>query len=90
MIPTVFTPNGDGKNDEYFVTIPEPVSYKMYIFDMRKNKIFHSENKDENWKGNCGVEPCANGIYEVILKLKYSGEEEMVITKRINLIRKTN
>ncbi len=90
IIPTVFTPNGDGKNDEYFVTIAEPISYKMYIFDLRKNKIFHSENKDENWKGNCGVEPCANGIYEVILKLKYSGEEEMVITKRINLIRKTN
>jgi hypothetical protein len=90
IIPTVFTPNGDGKNDEYFVTIAEPISYKMYIFDLRKNKIFYSENKDENWRGNCGLEPCANGIYEVILKLKYSGDEEMVITKRINLIRKAN
>ncbi len=90
IIPTVFTPNGDGKNDEYFVTIAEPISYKMYIFDLRKNKIFYSENKDENWRGNCGLEPCSNGIYEVILKLKYSGDEEMVITKRINLIRKAN
>jgi hypothetical protein len=90
IIPTVFTPNGDGKNDEYFVKIADPIAYKMYVFDMRKNKIFYSENKDENWKGNCGVEPCGNGIYEVILKLKYSGEEEMVITKRINLIRKGN
>lgn len=90
LIPTVFTPNGDGKNDEYFVTVAEPISYKMYIFDLRKNKVFYSENKDENWKGNCGLEPCANGIYEVIIKLKYSGEEENVITKRINLIRKGN
>lgn len=90
IIPTVFTPNGDGKNDEYFVKIADPIAYKMYVFDMRKNKVFYSENMDENWKGNCGVEPCANGIYEVILKLKYSGEEEMVITKRINLIRKGN
>lgn len=90
IIPTVFTPNGDGKNDEYFVKIADPIAYKMYVFDMRKNKIFYSENMDENWKGNCGVEPCADGLYEVILKLKYSGEEEMVITKRINLIRKGN
>ncbi len=88
LIPNVFTPNGDGKNDEYFVQIADPVKYSMLILDMRKNKVFYSENKNESWKGNCGLNPCDGGFYEMILKLKYSGEPEMVINKRINLVRK--
>ncbi len=88
LIPNVFTPNGDGKNDEYFVQIAEPLNYSMLILDMRKNKVFYSENSLESWKGDCGINPCEGGFYEMILKLKYSGEPEMIINKRINLVRK--
>ena len=90
IIPTVFTPNGDGKNDEYFVSIAEPLEYSMLIMDMNKNQIFYSQNKAETWRGNCGANPCENGLYEVVLKLKYTGEKEMIINKRIQLVRKGN
>jgi hypothetical protein len=90
LIPTVFTPNGDGKNDEYFVSVADPLSYSMLILDMKKNRVFYSENRSESWKGNCGVNPCESGFYEVILKLQYTGEKELVINKRINLVRSGN
>ena len=90
IIPNVFTPNGDGKNDEYFVNIAEPLEYSMLIMDMKKNQIFYSQNKSETWRGNCGANPCENGLYEVVLKLKYTGEKEMIINKRIQLVRKGN
>ena len=53
MIPTVFTPNGDGKNDVYYISIPEPKNFEMMVFDKgkKKNKIisfsFYYKTREE-------------------------------------------
>lgn len=88
LVPDVFTPNGDGRNDKYLVYLPKPESFEMMIMDLNNRQIFNTLNIFEGWDGRCGKEPCASGEYRVILKTKYSGEPEKVSHKKILL--KTN
>ena len=90
MIPTVFTPNGDGKNDAYYVTIPEPKNFEMMVFDKGKKMIFYTTKFRDTWNGNCFGEPCIDGNYEVVIKTQYSGEKESVTTRWVNLNRNSN
>ncbi len=87
MIPTVFTPNGDGKNDAYYVTIPEPKNFEMMVFDKGKKMIFSTTKFRDSWNGNCFGEPCIDGNYEVVIKTQYSGEKESITTRWVNLNR---
>lgn len=52
-MPRAFTPNGDGLNDTYFITLPgaidELVSFE--IFNKWSQLIFHTENASEMWDG---------------------------------------
>ncbi len=90
MIPTVFTPNGDGKNDAYYITIPEPKIFEMMVFDKGKKMIFSTTKFRDSWNGNCFGEPCIDGNYEVVIKTQYSGEKESVSTRWVNLNRNSN
>jgi gliding motility-associated-like protein len=87
VIPTVFTPNGDGKNDAYYVTIPEPKNFEMMVFDKGKKMIFSTTKFRDSWNGNCFGEPCIDGNYEVVIKTQYSGEKESITTRWVNLNR---
>lgn len=90
IIPTVFTPNGDGKNDEYYVTIPEPKLFEMVVLDRNKKVIFSTTQYGESWNGNCFNIPCKDGNYEVVIKTQYSGEKESITTRWVNLNRNFN
>lgn len=51
-IPNAFTPNNDGKNDQFKVIVKCPVSrYSLRIFNKWGEMIFASTNPDEAWKG---------------------------------------
>jgi len=90
VIPTVFTPNGDGKNDAYYISIPEPKNFEMMVFDKGKKMIFSTTQFRDSWIGNCFGEPCADGNYEVVIKTQYSGEKESITTRWVNLNRNSN
>jgi len=47
----VFTPNGDGKNDDWFVLIDGEEKYNLRIFDVYQNLLFESTNKEDKWDG---------------------------------------
>jgi len=90
MIPTVFTPNGDGKNDAYYIKIPEPENFEMMVFDKGKKMIFSTTKFRDSWNGNCFGKPCLEGNYEVVIKTQYSGEKLSVTTRWVNLNRNSN
>lgn len=51
FIPTAFTPNGDGLNDEFQVRGFQPQEFKLLIFNRLGQLIYQSSRVDEGWDG---------------------------------------
>ena len=76
VFPSVFTPNGDGFNDSFYVVIPIPKEFDILVMDMRGSRIFSSQDPLEKWSGYVGKRKCEKGIYKVQVRRKYFGEAE--------------
>lgn len=74
LIPNVFTPNGDGLNDEYYVKIKEPKEFEMTITSAERpdlGTVFVTESVLERWNGKKGEVNCPDGKYWVLLHIIY-------------------
>jgi gliding motility-associated-like protein len=84
-----FSPNGDGKNDQYMVNISGYESFAIQIVDLSNRLVFESQNPAVGWNGkllNVG-ELCADGEYIAKIRYQLQGEEKKTKTLRITLIR---
>lgn len=70
IIPTLITPNMDGKND-YLVAKGFEASDKieLVVFDRRGVEVYRSENYDNNWNGiDMNGQPLEEDTYYYVLK----------------------
>jgi len=80
IVPNVFSPNGDGVNDEFYLEqgafdrCYDVLSIKVY--NRWGQQVFESEDAQFRWDGNDenGKEMAA-GTYFVILQVYYGGKE---------------
>jgi gliding motility-associated-like protein len=84
FIPTVFTPNGDGKNDLW--SIPalslRPES-KVFIFDRFGRLLTEYPGTYSGWNGLIGIFPATAGDYWYVIQLK----DNQVLKGNFSLIR---
>ena len=70
-IPNVFSPNGDGINDDWridgLVTFPES---EMLIFDRYGRQVFTSRGYNKPWDAQLNMKPLPIGGYYYIIDLK--------------------
>lgn len=88
-IPNVFTPNGDGFNDQFVVDIKGWVEYEIQIFNRYGDKVYQSDDPLAHWNGkvnNTGAD-CAGGVYYVVIKYKLRGGTEQEYNGTITLLR---
>jgi hypothetical protein len=91
FVPDVFTPNGDGFNEEFYIGMAQPQMFDMCVFDLNNRLIFRSENYDARWKGLCGASVCPEGVYRVVISYKYSGDKSLKYARKsVKLIYKVN
>lgn len=70
FIPNVFSPNGDGKNDQWVIrNISDYIGTKVQIFNRYGQKVFQSENFITPWDALLGGQPLPIGSYYYILDL---------------------
>ena len=50
-VPSAFTPNGDGINEEFKAIGEGIIEFKMYVFDRWGNQIFSSNDINIGWNG---------------------------------------
>lgn len=64
-VPNVFTPNGDGENDELEIKYSSALiidNYKLQIFDRWGGLLFESNDINERWDGRSGGRKIPAGV----------------------------
>jgi gliding motility-associated-like protein len=73
FIPNGFSPNGDGKNDVWFIK-GLPKDTKVTIFNRWGNKVYQKDGYDNTWdgrpnvSGTLGTDKLSQGTYYYIIE----------------------
>ena len=62
-LPNVFTPNGDGENDEFMIFVKNPKTVHLTIFNRWGNPIHEITETAPTWDGKINGYLAAEGIY---------------------------
>jgi gliding motility-associated-like protein len=78
--PNAFTPNGDGKNDEFrALVIGNMKFYELSIYDRWGKRLFWNNNPNTGWDGTFRGRPCNADVYFYrVHAICYTGREEDV------------
>lgn len=69
-LPNVFTPNGDGINDEFCIKAKSLRSFKATVFN-RWGRVMHTwTNEDDCWDGKVGGKIASAGTYFIVISAK--------------------
>lgn len=80
----VFTPNGDGINDYFFLQTGDLKEFSISILDMNNNVVYVSQNPNFQWDGtNLSGEKVPDGNYSYIIYAVGSSGEQI---KQFNLL----
>ena len=63
FLPTAFTPNGDGRNDDYRPIVKCPISdYKLEIYNRWGELVFRTKDPNVGWDGKYKGDICDAGV----------------------------
>lgn len=68
MVPNVFTPNGDGINDEFRVLYESLREFHIWVFNRWGKQVYRSDNPDAGWNGYIGSLPAPEGAYFYVIR----------------------
>ena len=88
-IPNVFTPNNDGYNDEYVITIENELLYDLKITDAKGQVVFESKDKNKHWIGinQKNGEYCEPGVYVMAFRYQLYNMKEPKVEKGLILLK---
>jgi gliding motility-associated-like protein len=88
FLPNIFSPDGDGYNDVFYIRGKGIRELEFYIYDRWGQKIFESSSVDVGWDGDINGKPANNGVYVyVVLAKPYDSEEVTELSGNVTLIR---
>jgi len=76
VVPNVFTPNGDGKNDVFLIDVTKYDSYNIEIFDRWGVKMYEANTTNAPWDGKTTAgQDAPDGVYYYIIKATCGGND---------------
>ncbi len=87
VVPNVFTPNGDGRNDEFRVMYRSIIEFECWIYNRWGKLVYHWTDPAKGWDGTINGRPAAEGAYYYVIRAKGAdaeadGKYHRVTTKR--------
>jgi len=67
-VPRVFTPNGDGINDEFRVAYKSLVEFRCWVFNRWQQKIYYWTDPQKGWDGKINGRPATEGAYFYVIE----------------------
>jgi len=93
-VPNVFSPNGDGNNDIFWVQGEDDdvMIESLLIFDRWGNKVYEAKDmpvgeSSRGWDGNFNAQPVNPGVYVYMLEIRTSTDEIIVESGDVTVIR---
>ena len=88
-IPTAFTPNNDGHNDEFKVVGSDVRDFSLIIFDRWGHEVFSSNDIEKSWDGFTPDrnQPMPEGVYIYRLEMRNKQNRDIIENGSITLIR---
>lgn len=88
MIPTAFSPNGDGINDVFkLVNIKNEKLIDFRVFNRWGTIVYNSKDMHQGWDGNYKGQAQATGVYGYAIRIMYEDGVEEIYKGTVTLIR---
>ena len=89
LVPTGFTPNGDGVNDEFKVVRSLNIEklIEFAVFDRWGEKVFSTDNIDEGWDGTHQGKPSPLGVYVWMVIAETKDGQQITKKGNVTLLR---
>ena len=69
-VPNVFTPNGDGQNDEFRVAYRSLAEFHIWVYNRWGKLVYESTDPAKGWDGTIGSRQAAEGAYFYVIRAK--------------------
>jgi gliding motility-associated-like protein len=86
-VPTAFSPNGDGNNDQLFVLGNNFNAFTLSVYNRWGQKVFETSKRTEGWDGSFKGQPANQGVYAYKLYYKLDTGEEGFTSGNVTLVR---
>ena len=86
LAPNIFTPNGDGINDEWKVSYKSILDFQCWIFDRYGKEIIHFNDPGMGWDGTLNGNKVKSGVYYYVINAKGSDGKHYNLSGDINII----
>ncbi len=89
-VPRVFTPNGDGINEEFRVAYKSIVEFRCWVFNRWQQKVFYWTDPQKGWDGKINGRSATQGAYFYVIEAIGADGEKYNVKGNINLLRGKN
>lgn len=80
-VPNVFTPNGDGANDEFRVVYKSLKEFHIWVYNRWGHLVYKSDDPAKGWDGTITGRPAAEGAYYYVIRALGTDAKEGYIAK---------
>lgn len=87
IAPSVFTPNGDGVNDEFRVAYTSISEFQATIINRWGRTVFSWSDPQKGWNGTINGKPAPEGTYFYIIKAVGADNKPYFLKGHLNLLR---
>lgn len=87
MVPNVFTPNGDGMNDEFRVAYRSICSFHCWVFNRWQHQVYSWSDPAKGWNGTINGRPAPESAYVYIVEATGCDGKKYKLKGMVNLLR---